>query len=90
MNFIVEENEIYLLDENKNKIAFVKFVCKNDNLVLVTSTYVSDTLRGQGVAGKLMNELYKLLKRTNKKAELLCSYAISWFEKNDDKQDILG
>ena len=58
----------------------------NDNLVEVTKTYVSDFLRGQGVAGKLMNILYDELRRTDRKAKLVCSYAVSWFNKNIDKQ----
>ena len=90
MNYIIETNEIYLLDESGNKIAFVMFPSINDNLVEVTKTYVSDFLRGQGVAGKLMNILYDDLRRTDRKAKLVCSYAVSWFNKNIDKQDVLG
>ena len=90
MDFIVESNEIYLLDQDNIKIAYVKFPKLNDYLVEVTSTYVSETLRGQGVAGKLMKILYDELKRTNRKAKMICSYAVSWFDKNVEKQDILG
>lgn len=89
MNFIVEENEIYLLDENNNKIAFIKFPKVKDSIVNITSTYVSDVLRGQGIAGKLIALLYDELKRTNRKAIPTCSYAVNWFNKNVDKQDIL-
>lgn len=90
MNFVIETNEIYLLNDNNEKIAFVKFPSENDTVVKITSTYVSDSLRGQGVASKLMNLLYDELKRTNRKAIMICSYAVKWFEKNVDKQDILN
>ena len=90
MNFIIEENEIYLLNDNNEKIAFVKFPSESDTVVKVTSTYVSDVLRGQGVASKLMHLLYEELKRTNRKAIMICGYAVNWFDKNIDKQDILS
>lgn len=89
MNFYIESNEIYLLDENNNKIAYVLFPSVDDSTVKVTSTYVSDVLRGQGVASKLMSALYKELKRTNRKAILVCSYAVNWFSKNQEKQDLI-
>ena len=90
MEFKVEVNEIYLQNEEGVKLAYVKFPNIDDNTVMVTTTYVSDILRGQGIAGKLMVALYDELKRTNRKAIMKCSYAVSWFEKNQEKQDILS
>lgn len=88
-DFMIEENAIYLLNENNEEIAYVRFPKINDEVVKVTSTYVSDTLRGLGIASKLMEALYLELKNSNRKAILICSYAIKWFEKNVDKQDVL-
>ena len=89
MFYVFEENEIYLLSDDNEKVAFIKFPKVNNNVVEITSTYVSDTLRGKGIAGKLINSLYDELKRTGRKAILKCSYAIKWFEDNLDKQDVL-
>lgn len=89
MNFTIESNEIYFLNEENIKLAYVKFPSIDDNVVMVTTTFVSDVLRGQGIAGKLMLALYDELKKTNRKAVMKCSYAVGWFEKNIDKQDIL-
>ncbi len=89
MDFIIESNEIYLLNELKEKIAFIKFPKVKDSVVNITSTYVSDVLRGQGIAGKLIALLYAELKRTNRYAIPTCSYAVNWFNKNLDKQDVL-
>ena len=89
MKFVIEDNEIYLIGSESEKVAFVKFPNVECGIVEVTTTYVSDVLRGQGVASKLMIELYEVLKRTNRKAILKCSYAIKWFEKNIDKQDVI-
>ena len=90
MEFIIDENEIYFSNDEGVKLAYLKFPSIDENTVMVTTTYVSDVLRGQGIAGKLMQTLYDELKRTNRKAILKCSYAVSWFEKNQDKQDIFS
>ena len=63
MNFTVESNEIYYVNEENIKLAYVKFPSIDENTVMVTTTYVSDVLRGQGIAGRLMNALYEELKR---------------------------
>ena len=89
MNFIIENNEIYLLNESDEKIAYVKFPDVKDGVVNITTTYVSDVLRGQGVAGKLLEFLYNEVKEKKLKVIATCSYAIKWFEKNIDKQDVL-
>ena len=89
MNFDIKSNEICFYNEQKEKLAYVMFSNVNESTVLVTTTFVSDVLRGQGVASKLMEALYDELKRTNRKAILKCSYAVNWFEKHQDKQDII-
>ena len=89
MNFTIESNEIYLLNDENIKLAYVKFPSVDETTVIVTTTYVSEVLRGMGIAAKLMDTLYSELKRTNRKAIMKCSYAESYFKKNTLKQDIL-
>ncbi|WP_246240676.1 GNAT family N-acetyltransferase [Anaerocolumna sedimenticola] len=84
-----ESNRIYLNDENGNMIAEVTFPAISENAVNIDHTYVDDSLRGQGIAGKLMEEVVKQLKEENKKANLTCSYAVKWFEKNIQYRDLL-
>lgn len=82
MNFIYMSNKIYL-DNNSNEIlAEVTFPDVDDSTVDINHTYVSDTLRGQGIAGKLMEAVVNQLQSQNKKAVLSCSYAQAWFEKH--------
>jgi len=70
-------------------IAEVTFPDVKDHVVNINHTYVDDSLRGQGVAGKLMIEVAEQLRREGKKAILTCSYAVSWFSKNKEYDDIL-
>ena len=56
MNFIHESNKIYLNDENNHMIAVVTFPKEAEGVVNIDHTYVDASLRGQGVAGRLMEE----------------------------------
>jgi predicted GNAT family acetyltransferase len=89
MNFIHEPNRIYLEDELHHAIAEVTFPDVKENVVNINHTYVDTSLRGQGIAGKLMEETVSQLKESNKKAQLSCSYALKWFEEHPQHSDVL-
>ncbi len=88
MNFIYETNRVYLNDENGNLIAEIDFPMVDENTVNINHTYVSKTLRGQGVAGKLMKEAIKIIEENGWKAYTDCSYAETWAEKHEEKSDL--
>lgn len=90
MEFKHETNRIYLDDGTGKTIAEVTFPDINQNSVEINHTFVDDSLRGQGVAGKLMEELSRRLRAEGKTAVLTCSYAISWFEKNKGNEDLIS
>lgn len=86
--FTFEENEVYLL-ENNEKIAYILYPIYKDEVRVIKKVYVDPSLRGQGMASKIMNELYLHFKKNNIKTIATCPYAVTWFERNTDKQDIL-
>lgn len=88
-DFTISKEKIYLKDENDNIIAYVDFPEFEEGKVEVTHTVVDPSLRGQGVAGILMELLAKELKKRNAKAELTCSYAVKWFNKHKEFSDCL-
>lgn len=88
MNFTYEDNRIFLSDENGKAVAEVNFPNISDTVVNINHTFVDDSLRGQGVAGELLEAVAVKLRQENKKAYPTCSYAIKWFEKNQDYRDI--
>lgn len=88
MEFKHEENRIYLENENGKCIAEVTFPKVSENKVNVNHTFVDSTLRGQGVADKLLNALAQKLRKDNNKAVASCSYAIDWFEKHPEFKDV--
>jgi len=89
-NFIQEQNRIYQMNDNNDVIAEVTFPAISDNVVNVNHTFVDDSLRGQGIAGKLMEATVATLREQNKKAQLTCTYAITWFEKHPENADVVA
>lgn len=92
MNFTYNPNQIALFDQESGKLlAEVTFPCTKEdtNVVDINHTFVDDSLRGQGVAGKLMEAAAGQIRKDGKKAVLTCSYAVKWFEKHLEYQDIV-
>lgn len=89
MDFVHNPNQIAVYTPDYLVIAEVTFPNVDAGTVDVNHTYVDDVLRGQGVAGKLMEELVLELKKSNKKAVLTCPYAIKWFEKHPEYSDLI-
>ena len=54
MEFIYRENEIVLESPEGGRLACVTFPAVDAETVEIDHTFVDDTLRGQGIAGKLM------------------------------------
>lgn len=87
--FTLINDRIVKYNEKKEMVAFVTFSFPADQIIDVEHTFVDDSLRGQGIAGKLMLSLVDYLRSTGKKAKLSCSYAVSWFEKHPEYKDFV-
>ena len=83
--FNIADNRIYMNDENGKMIAEVTFPNLDDNTIVIDHTFVDDSLRGQGIAAKLILEVIDYDKSTNKKIKATFSYAVKWFDKNKDE-----
>jgi predicted GNAT family acetyltransferase len=90
VNLISEFNRVYANDENGRLVAEVRFPPAGSGTVDIEHTFVDDSLRGGGVAGELMEAAYRRIKQDGKKALPTCSYARKWFERHEDKRDILA
>lgn len=89
MEFKYKDNMIYLENEQGEVVAKITFPETEEGVVDINHTFVDVSLRGQGVAGKLMEEAYRKIKEENKKAVPTCSYAVQWFEKHAEYRDVL-
>lgn len=88
MDFKYDKGRIFLENEMGKTIAEVTYSNTSENTVNIYHTFVDRSLRGQGIAGKLMAVLVNELKDNNKKAVATCSYAIEWFENHPEYSDI--
>lgn len=90
MEFQYHDHQIALYNEENELLAEVVLPAVNENTVEITRTFVDDRLRGQGIAGKLMQAVADQLRAQNKKAVLVCPYAQAWFGKHPEYQDLLA
>lgn len=88
MNFIYKADRVYAKDDNGKIIAEINFPEEN-GVCNINRTFVDESLRGQGVAGKLMEAAVKTIKEQDKKAAATCPYAVKWFEKHTEEKNLL-
>ncbi len=86
MEFIKSNDRIYCEDKDGKLLAEITFPESADDIVNINHTFVNESLRGQGVAGQLMQGVVDYIIDNNKRAYPTCSYAVKWFEKNKEYQ----
>ncbi len=89
MNFITDNDRIYLKDESGELLAEVTYPTVTDNVVNIDHTFVDSSLSGKGIAAQLIEALALKLRKDEKKAVLTCSYAVKWFENHPEFHDVL-
>lgn len=87
MEFIKEGNRIFLKDENAKIIAEIEFEEIESGKYNIYHTFVDESLRGKGIASKLVQEAVNEIKSRNGTVQATCSYAKKWLEKNKQKED---
>ncbi|MBP3870571.1 MAG: TIGR00730 family Rossman fold protein [Faecalicoccus sp.] len=86
--FCYEPDRIWVSGKNGEVLAEVTFPYV-DGVRVVKHTFVDESLRGKGVATRLMHELVKVLRENDEEARLECSFAIQWFKKHTDFRDVV-
>ncbi|MDE6584363.1 MAG: N-acetyltransferase [Anaeroplasmataceae bacterium] len=89
MEIIQEEEQVYILNDKQEKIAYVLFPKLDEKTVVIRTTYVSEELRGLRIASKLLESTCEVLRKYKRKAILECSYAKRWFQEHKEYEDIL-
>lgn len=88
MDFNVERDRIFLQDSSGKMVAEVTFPELADHVVNINHTFVDESLRGQGIAGKLLEAAAQKLQNEGKKAYPTCSFAVKWFEAHPEYSDL--
>lgn len=84
MEWLYEYGRIYSINEKNELMAETTFILKENNEVDINHTYVNPSLRGQGVAGNMLEVVVAYLRKNGLKVTASCSYANSWFRKNKE------
>ncbi len=82
MNFIKEKDRIYIKNDNDKVIAEINFK-KEGDVYDIYHTFVDESLRGKGIAFRLVKEAVNYIKKKNGKVTASCSYANKWLGKNE-------
>ena len=85
MNFITEKDRIYATDPSGKVIAEVTFPTK-DGVSTIDHTFVDPSLRGEGIAGKLVKLAADKIMAEGNKIAATCSYAVAWFKRHPEYQ----
>ena len=89
MEFCHEPGRIFALDESGRLLAEVTFP-RRESVAEIDHTFVDPSLRGQGVAGQLLQAAADTLRAQGLKARPTCSYAVRWFETHPEYADLLN
>lgn len=88
MDFEFEDDRIYCEEKGKT-LAEITFPEVEPGIVDINHTYVDDSLRGQGVAGNLMEMAVSVISMNGKKIKASCPYAAKWLEKHKEHKDLM-
>lgn len=83
MNFITESDRIYATDPTGKIIAEVTFPTK-DGISIIDHTFVDSSLRGQGIASKLVKLAVDKILAEGNKIGATCSYALAWLKRHPE------
>lgn len=90
MEFVTLPNAVHYVDDAGTVLAEVTFPDRGDGTVEIDHTFVDDSLRGQGIAGQLLEHAAQALEETGRTAHPTCSYAVHWFEKHPERANLLA
>ena len=82
MNFIKEENRIYAQNASNKTIAEVTFYEIEDGVYNIDHTFVDDSLRGQGIGSKLVQEAVSAIENKGCEVQATCPFASKWIEEH--------
>ena len=78
------------IERDGQRIAEMTYSRSNPELVVVDHTYVDPSLRGQGVARRLLDAAVAWARKTGTKLGATCSYAVVQFARDKSLADVVG
>ena len=82
-------NSFYLGEDPQRPMAEINFIPLGEHELSITHTYVSDSLRGQGMGGKLVDAVADLARAQDKMLSATCSFARKLLREDAKYADII-
>ncbi|MBA4536543.1 N-acetyltransferase [Bacillus aquiflavi] len=90
MTKIQKGHNKFFIKEQGEMIAEITYEPLNDEQIDVNHTYVSERLRGQGIAEQLVDHVVELAREEGKKIVPTCWYVEVRLNRNEKYQDVLA
>lgn len=81
MEFKIEAERIYAENDSGRLVAEINFPETETGVYCITHTFVDDSLRGQGIAGELVERAVDEIRSKGGKITATCTYAKGKLEK---------
>ncbi|BFU64953.1 GNAT family N-acetyltransferase [Rodentibacter abscessus] len=81
--------EFFILSEQGERLAELTYVYETNNRINANHTFVSNQLRGQGIADKLYQALITFLAENQLELHPTCSYIERKWERDNQKRRIM-
>ncbi len=82
-------NKFYIGESEDNIMARITWKTGGNNIIVIDHTIVDPSLRGQGIAGELINKVAEMARAEGLKIVPVCSYAIVKMTRTDEYKDVL-
>jgi len=82
-------NVFYIGDNEENAIAEITYIYIDNVAINVNHTFVDPSLRGQGIAKKLLDKVVEFAKEKNLKIKPTCSYAVKVFPRYPEYDSLI-
>jgi len=82
-----DENRFYIPGK-EGALAHITFRPEDDKTIIAESTFVAPSMRGQGIAKKLLDHLAEHARKNGLKIRPLCSYVVTAFEEHEEYKDV--
>lgn len=79
----------FYVERDGEIIAEMTYSKAGEEKIIIDHTWVDDSLRGQGVAGRLVERGVEFARAESLKVIPLCSYTKARIEKHEELQDVL-
>ena len=86
----IEENKgVFYINQDNSRVAEMTYSQAGSDKIIIDHTEVNDSLQGQGIGYKLVEEAVNYARDKQIKILPLCPFAAAVFKKRDDYKDVL-